>query len=164
MTTKATRALRWVAMWAWPLLALAGTVYAVWLLFETHAASERDDMYLLYGIAGAYAVAILFLLAFTQRWTMRGLGQLATYAADAGLYFGAATGHALTDGERNLLRALFTVGAVCLVTGLFWWGIRTRGGTRDLDDDTGRKTWTLDPEPEPDPPAFLLAPTPRLDD
>lgn len=117
-----------------PLLALAGTVYAVWMVwFQRHSSTARSDGALLAGVGFAYLCAIGFLLGFTRRWTVRALGQVATYAADAALYLGIG-GTALgwwrpySASELNLIRSGFVAGGSCLVVGLFAWAIAKRRG------------------------------------
>lgn len=122
--------------WLWPLAALAGSIYAAWRLFLHIEFSQSDDARILLGIGGSYLVAIAFLLIFTRRWDLRSLGQVATYAADAGLYLSLGVPqfehwHPMTPEEQSLLRASFTVGCSFLLVGLLYWVITTRGGRRE---------------------------------
>ena len=77
-------------------------------------------------------VAIAFLLARTRLWSLRALGQVATYASDAALYLGAGGAQlgwwsALGRGDLNLIRAGFAVGGTLLVLGLGAWLAAERG-------------------------------------
>ena len=123
--------------WVWPLVSLAGTIAAVWWLwFEAHDATRRNDATLLVWIGIAYLIAIAFLLSFTRRWTLRGLGQIATYGSDAMLYLGlggAGLGwwSPFSEGQVNLIRAGFVVGGTGLVLGLVWWMIVIRSENAD---------------------------------
>lgn len=124
-----------ILRWLWPLLAMAGTVFAVWLVFETHDYGRRGDAWLLFGVGLVYLVAVGFILGFTRRWDWRELGQIVTYLADAGLYIGAGGSTlgvrpAIQSWELNLIRAMFVCGGVCLVVGLLAWVVRTHGGAK----------------------------------
>jgi hypothetical protein len=127
--------------WTLPLFALAGTIYAVWLLwFHRHLSTPRTDGQLLACVGLAYLIAIGFLLFFTRRWTMRALGQIATYGADAALYLGVGASALgwwppYSRDELNLIRSGFVVGSACLVVGLFAWAIqRRRAGRLEVSD------------------------------
>lgn len=128
--------LRKIVRWLWPLVAAAGTVFAVWLVFQSHDYGRSGDAWLLAFVGTAYLIAVAFVLIFTRRWDLRALGQVVTYFADAGLYIGAggsALGwrRPLTPEEVNLIRSGFVVGGACLVIGLVTWTVRTRGGRRN---------------------------------
>jgi hypothetical protein len=118
--------------WAWPLLATVATVAAVARLFAHIEFSRRDDGGILLGMGLAFVVALAFLVGYTRVWTLRGLGQVATYLGDATLYLilGAANlgwRGPLRDWEANTIRAAFVVGGAFLVCGLGWWAWSTRG-------------------------------------
>lgn len=117
------------ARWVWPLLALAGTVYAVWrLYFQRHHVTPAGDPWLWVGIGVAYLVAIVAILITTERWNLTGLGQIATYTADTTFYLGIGLGqygwrHTITIGEINMGRAELAVGGPCIVIGLLWYAV-----------------------------------------
>ena len=124
--------LRTIARWLWPLLALAGTIWAIRnLWFDRHLATARTDAELLVYIGACYVVAIAFLLACTRSWSLRSLGQVATYSSDAALYLGAGGAQlgwwgALGGGDLNVIRAGFAVGGTLLVIGLGAWVAASR--------------------------------------
>lgn len=129
--TRLHRTLRWL----WPLLAMAGTVFAVWLVFETHNYGRTGDAWLLLGVGLVYLIAVGFILTYTRRWDWRALGQIVTYLADAGLYIGAGGSAlgvrpAIQGWELNLIRAMFVCGGVALTGGLLAWVLRTHGGKK----------------------------------
>lgn len=136
--------------WAWPLTAVALTVYAVWRAFLHVDFSRNDDAVLLAFIGSAFLVAVAFLVVFTRRWTLRALGQVIAYLADAGLYLGAAlpqlgVRRPLTPGDVTLLRAGFAVSGTFLVVGLVWWFVVDGGRnghavhTEEWDGKTERR-------------------------
>lgn len=134
--TRRRRFLVWFVPWAWPLLATAGTVWAVWAVFRRGPVGRDTDSWILVGIGAVYAFAALAILLGTRRWDSRALGQLLTYLGDAGFYgvigasrFGWRGG--LSGAEVDLIRALFVVGGALLGFGLLFWLGRTRGGTRE---------------------------------
>lgn len=126
---------------AWPLVALAGTISAVGLAFNRREFDTGDDGWLLLVEGVSYLLAVIVLIVYTERWTLRGLAQVATYAADAGIYVGvggAAVGlrSPLSDLEINLIRAGFVVGGPLLIISLIGWVVidlaerRNRHGAR----------------------------------
>lgn len=117
--------------WLWPILATAGTIYAVWAVFMDHKFTEREDGWLALSIGLSYLVATIFLVANIRRWSFRSIGQVVTYLADSGLYVGAGLvklgrWHPRTEGELTLIRAAFVVGCTFLVLGLVWWAVQRR--------------------------------------
>lgn len=117
--------------WLLPLLAMAGTVVAVYLVwFERHLSTARTDGELLLFVGGCYVVADAFLLGYTRRWTLRELGQVTTYAADAALYTGLGSAGLgwrwLSADGLNAVRSGFAVGGAALVIGLVWYAWESR--------------------------------------
>lgn len=128
--------------WAWPLLALVGTISVVWrCYFQAQAVTPKQDPWVPVGIGVAYLIALAFILGTTESWSLRGLGQVATYVADAGLYLGLGLPmyghwHAFTPGELNLIRACLAVGGTFLVLGLVWWRVSSWRESRARPEPT----------------------------
>lgn len=113
------------------LAGLAALIGAVWGVFILHDTEPREDTWLLLGIGVMYGLAILVMLTATWRWTLRGLGILATMSADCLLYGSAGlTGlgwiSPRTEWQIDLIRACFVVGGVLMVIGLirYMWELR----------------------------------------
>jgi hypothetical protein len=135
--------MRRLGHWLWPLLATAGTVLGVWALwFQRRHVTPQGDPWIAVAIGAAYVVAILFILGTTDRWSLRGLGQVAAYVGDACLYLGAGAAsegwrHPLAARDLNLIRAELLVGGAALVGGLLWWTVASRGEP-PVDERDGR--------------------------
>lgn len=110
----------------YPLFGLAALIGIAFGVYRIKPYARHDDAILLGGIATAYALAILVMLIGTKRWSVRGLGLLATMTADALLYGAAAmTGlgwiGAPDKTELDVIRSIFAVGGVLLAIGLIRW-------------------------------------------
>jgi hypothetical protein len=142
MTTRLRR--RWdrcpdrcraVLRWLLPLLALAVLVAMEWWrLQRSGPAGPVEARNLFRWVGGACAVAVVAMLAFNRKWTVQGLGLLAIVAAVAGfmLRLLGRVGDPPREGERDLIQALFDVGAPVLLVGLLLLGVaRIRGRGKD---------------------------------
>lgn len=114
--------------WGWPLVVLITTIYVVWRwYFQAQQATAQADPWVWFGIGIVYAVVLMVIVVTTDHWSLRALGQVATYFADGVFYVGVGTAqyhwrHPLTNGEVNLGRAALAVGGPCLILGLLAWG------------------------------------------
>jgi hypothetical protein len=130
----------------WPFIPTALTVWGVWAFFQSRdliRAHDRLDAAVLVSIAAAFVLAVVVMVVATERWTWRGLGQVCTYLADAGLY-GSSGGYWLgwwgqlgKDGF-DLILALLTVGGALIAAGLVWlvWSrVRAREALGAVEHD-----------------------------
>lgn len=115
----------------WPLLALFGTVYAVKTVFGYHSFSDQENAAVLLSIGVTYIIAIMFIIYYSERWSLRALGQVATYTSDSLLYIAigfSALGKRgrASESLNDFLRSGFVVGGILLVTGLFYYGFKNK--------------------------------------
>lgn len=111
----------------------------VWSLLIWRGSTPFQDKWILLMIGTVYALAALVMLIGTRYWTIRGLGLLGTLTGDCLFYMAFAFprwGWAEPPGNDylNIVRALFIVGGLLLLSGLCAWLWRTRFGTRDEPD------------------------------
>src|SRR4051812_39455053 len=120
-----TARLRRLAARFWPLVPTALLVICVYIYFNRHDTTTRTLAWILLVAGLSYAFASIVLLWFTQRWALRGQGQLCTMIGDAVLYTSVSIsilhGHRLDKSYTDAVRSLLVVGGPLLVAGLFWW-------------------------------------------
>ncbi len=117
-----------------PPAVLAVVVAAVWCLIRWNGRGLTSDRNLLkaVGVASVYGAVVALLGA--RRWSLVSLGLLAYMLAVAGMLlrlFVRMGPQPVEEWERDLMRAFFLVGALCLNVGLTLWMIATRFGTRE---------------------------------
>jgi hypothetical protein len=114
-----------------PVFAAIAVVLGVFAIYQSYNIGPTDpfDSWLLIFIATAYLNAALVMVIFNKTWPLRAVGQLFTFLAD-GFFYGLLGGQRLgwfppfTDGQLNITRAFFLVGAAALLIGLIWWKVQ----------------------------------------